>query len=88
MFVNGYTYLIAVFEPSEYVEIKRIKSKDSNEVVKAIEKCLNFMKKKGFIIKLLRCDGESAIESAYTREKLNIDVDTSGGESLGIIERK
>ncbi|NDB86318.1 MAG: hypothetical protein EB127_27020 [Alphaproteobacteria bacterium] len=52
MFVNGYTYLIAVFEPSEYLEIKRIKSKDSNEVVKAIEKCLNFMKKKGFIIKM------------------------------------
>jgi transcriptional antiterminator len=51
--------------------------------VKAIEKCLNFMKKKGFIIKLF-----IIIESAYTREKLNIDIDTSGGESLGIIERK
>ena len=88
MFVNGLIYIIGIFNPSDYLEIKRIKGKNSEEILRGIKEMIHYLEKKGFQIKLIRSDEESAIESKYVNEHLNIEVDTTGGEHVGAIERK
>ena len=42
----------------------------------------------GFEITLIRNDGKSAVNSEIMKEKLNIRVDITGGESVPVVERK
>ena len=88
MFVNGKSYLIAVFAPLGYVEVKKLKSKGNKDVLSAVLTCVSYLRKKGFVISVMRSDGESAIDSDFMRAHLDFDVDTTDGEHVPVIERK
>ena len=88
MFVDGAIYLIGVYSPSGYGFAKRINSKKISDILDALNNSIAFMRRAGFEVILVRCDGESAIESEKLKSKLSTEVDNTGGESVGIIERK
>jgi len=88
MFVNGRAYLIGVFKPLDYVEVKKLRDKSKKELEKALKTILQYVQRKGFEVTVIRSDGESAIESEYLRRHVDIAIDTSGGEHVPIIERK
>ena len=88
MFVNNIKYLIAVFGPSEYVIMKKLPSRKQEDILISLKKATTFMRLAGFQIVLIRCDGESGIEADWLRENVDIDIDTTGGESVAVIERK
>ena len=47
LFVNGCTYLIGLYSPSEYLEIMRMTSRSNNEMLKALKKMFSYMQKCG-----------------------------------------
>ena len=88
MFVNGRAYLIGVFKTLDYVEVKKLRDKSNKELERALKVILRYVQRKGFEVTVIRSDGESAIESEYLRQHIDIPIDTSGGEHVPIIERK
>ena len=70
MFVNSKSYFIAVFVPLGYVEVKKLKSKSNEDISSAVVSCISYLRKKGFVISVLRSDGESAIGSEFMRGRL------------------
>ena len=88
MFVNNNLYLVCLYNPSEYLEVRKLKGKSEDELALALNKSLNFMERSGFNIRTIRCDGETGIESESLRSKIKVNIDTTGGEHVGIIERK
>ena len=43
MFVNGLIYIIGIFNPSDYLEIKRIKGKNSEEILRGIIEMIHYL---------------------------------------------
>jgi len=88
MYVNSSIYLLSIFMPSGYTDIKKLKARSHSELLRAIKGGMEFMVKAGFNITLIRSDGESAVDSDGLKDKLSVEVDVTGGESLPIVERK
>jgi len=88
MFVNKLPYLIVVYDPSNYVIVRRLLGRDHINMLDQIKNATTFMKKKGFIITMIRNDGESAIDSDWLKERLDENLDITGGESVPVVERK
>ena len=87
MFVNRCAYLLGKFMPSEYIAVRKITSTNIKHMAAAINKMLAYMFKSGFHITVILCDGESAVASEELQDHVSVHIDTSGGESVKVIER-
>ena len=88
MFVESSMYMVTVFTPSGYSEIKKLKAKGHAEMLRVINACRSYMTRAGFNITSIKCDGEAAIDTDLLRGNLDVDLDITGGESVPIVERK
>ena len=87
MYVNRGMYLIGMFMPSEYIAVRKITGTTAKHIAAAVNKMLTFMDQAGFITTFILCDGESAVASDEIKEYIKTHIDTSGGESVKVIER-
>jgi hypothetical protein len=92
MFVNGLPFLIAVVNPLEYVMVNKLSKRDNWTLWGSLESDINHITKYGFKIKMIRVDGEGAINTEWFENRiaaLGIILDTAcAGEAVAIIERK
>ena len=92
MFVNGLPYLITVVNPLEYVMINKLTKRDEYSLWTSIESNVNHITKYGFKIKMIRVDGEGAINTPWVENRLaskGIILDSTGaGEAVAVVERK
>jgi hypothetical protein len=92
MFVNGLPFLIAVVNPLEYVMVNKLSKRDNWTLWGSLESDINHITKYGFKIKMIRVDGEGAINTEWFESKitaLGIILDTTGaGEAVAVVERK
>ena len=87
MYINNNKYLIGKFNPSEYIMIRKLGSEDTKQIADALDRMLKFMLRSGFKVKEIFCDGQSAVQSDVIKDILGTDIDTTGGESVKVIER-
>ena len=93
MFLNGRPFLVTVFMTTEFVMVNRLNTKGGEDVMNALRKQISEIKKLGFIVTTLRCDGESAI---VTDKKNTIELNNMGvtvdpcvsGDHVPTVERK
>ena len=92
MFVNGRGFLINVFIDSEYVMVTRVNSKKREDILAALKRQFNEMKKQGFVVSNLIIDGEKSLDTYKFKDDLNemdINLDVrSRGVKVKIVERK
>ena len=92
MFVNNDIYVVGVITPLDYTSVKKVKSKSNSELWKATQRIKMPVERAGLKIAILRCDGESAINSDYMEEKLSnarIFLDTTAqGDAVANVERR
>ena len=92
MFVNGLPFLIAVVNPLEYVMVNKLSKRDNWTLWGSLESNINHITKYGFKIKMVRVDGEGAINTEWFENRissLGIILDTTGaGEAVAVVERK
>jgi hypothetical protein len=92
MFINNDVYVVGVTTPIDYTSVKKVKSKSNNELWRAIQRIKMPVERAGLKVAVLRCDGESAINSEYMEEKLSnaqIILDTAAhGDAVAIVERR
>jgi len=92
MFINNDVYVVGVVTPIDYTSVKKVKSKSNNELWRAIQRIKMPVERAGLKVAVLRCDGESAINSDYMEEKLSnaqIILDsTAHGDAVAIVERR
>ena len=88
MFVNNIIYYICVMGPSEYVIVKKIGNKSSASLLGAMQRSISQIEKAGMKVVLVRCDSESGVESEWLQNRLSVQIDTTGDEAVGVIERK
>jgi hypothetical protein len=92
MFMNGLPFLIAVVNPLEYVMVNKLSKRDNWTLWGSMESNINHITKYDFKIKMLRVDGEGAMNTEWFENRvaaLGIILDTTGaGEAVAIIERK
>ena len=92
-FVDKKTFLLTLFTETEYSMCTRIKSRHSKDVIPALIRHVLEMRRVGFEVKVIRCDGEGAIvfdtEDNAQLLKLGLIVDpVTAGEAVPRIERK
>lgn len=92
MFVNGLPFLIAVINPLEYVMVNKLAKRDEYSLWTSIESNINHITKYGFKIRMIRVDGEGAINTSWFENRISskgviLDV-TGAGEAVAVVERK
>jgi hypothetical protein len=92
MFVNGAPFLIVVVNPLEYVMVNKLSKRDNWSLWGSLESNINHITKYGFKIKMIKVDGEKAINTEWFESRissLGIILDTTGaGEAVAVVERK
>ena len=91
LFVNGITYMIALFQPLDLAVAKRLRAQNEYEQWRVLQRLMRHVTKGGVKIWRIRCDGESAIHSDYLKRKLpeGIILDaTAGSSAVADVERK
>ena len=88
LYFNGKVYLLTLFQPSEYIDVRLLRGRNQEELLFSIKKALKFMKNCGFKVIQMRCDGEAAIDSEWMKTELDMDIDISGGGDIKSAERK
>lgn len=87
MFIEKNLYLVGKCKPSEYVSLKKLHGKEMKHIAEALKIMVDHITRGGVQVKEILCDGESAIESQKFKGMSGLEVDTSGGESVVVIER-
>ena len=92
MFVNGEPFIISVTNPLEYVLVTKLSKRDKWTLWSSLESQIAYIAKYGFKIKMVRVDGEGAINTDWFRSKLSLmgiilDI-TGAGEAVAVVERK
>ena len=92
-FVDKKPFLLTLFTETEYSMCTRIKSRNSTDVIPALLRHILEMRRVGFEVKVIRCDGEGAIvfdaedDAQLLKHGLIVDPVTAG-EAVPRIERK
>ena len=92
MFVNQSPYLVVVVQPIEYLFVSKLANREKHTIWNSLKTALASMAKHRFRIKMIRVDGEGAINTEWFHNKVGlrgIILDTTGaGEAVAVVERK
>jgi hypothetical protein len=70
IFVNGQPFLITVVNPLEYVMVSNLSKRDNWSLWASIESNVNHITKYGFKFKMVRVDGEGAINTEWFESRV------------------
>jgi Reverse transcriptase (RNA-dependent DNA polymerase) len=88
MFVNGITYMIALFKPLDLAVAKRLRAHNQYEQWRVLQLLSRHVTKGNIKIRKILCDGESAIHSDYINSRLPEGVDIEDVDNVNDVERK
>ena len=92
MFVNQIPYLVSVVQPIEFLFVSKLAKRDDKTLWISLKKAIAGMTKYHFKIKMIRVDGEGAINTEWFHNKVGLrDIilnDTGAGEAVAVVERK
>jgi hypothetical protein len=92
MFVNQVPYLVSVVQPIEFLFVSKLAKRDEKTLWNSLKTAIASMTKHKFKIKMIRVDGEGAINTEWFHNKVGlrgIVLDTTGaGEAVAVVERK
>ena len=92
MFVNQVPYLVSVVQPIEFLYVSKLANREHKSIWNSLKTSLASMVKYRFRVKMIRVDGEGAIDTEWFHNKVGLrgiilDV-TGAGEAVAVVERK
>ena len=92
MFVNQVPYLVSVVQPIEFLYVSKLANREHKIIWNSLKTSLASMVKYRFRVKMIRVDGEGAINTGWFHNKVGLrgivsDI-TGAGEAVAVVERK
>ena len=88
MFVNQIPYLVSVVQPIEFLFVSKLAKRDHKTLWNSLKTAIAGMTKYHFMIKMIRVDGEGAINTEWFHLRgIILDV-TGAGVAVAVVERK
>ena len=92
MFVNQVPYLVSVVQPIEFLYVSKLANREHRSLWNSLKTALASLARYKFRVKMIRVDGEVAINTEWFHNKFGLRGIvlgiTGAGEAVAVVERK